>query len=226
MGLVDEGGARRHSEAPRWSRRRRILALGGLAALAAIVPPGCCLVRPPEAKTLLSAGNGGFRTPEAAFETFRVAFGADLPELEFRSLSDAFRAREQISYQSYRIAREKLIEANPLLKLLAEAKVVKSEVRGDGRHHLVVEAAGQQFAVELVRQDEFQIYSGAQFLADGSLEFARAVKTTKITGGQRVSAEIFLSDEDTEGVDISKLTSLRVEQVWKIDGFGEAFPRT
>ena len=66
------------------------LGFAGLALLAGLALSGCCLVRPPNAKTLLEAGEDGLRTPESAFETYRVAFGADLPQFEYRCLSADF----------------------------------------------------------------------------------------------------------------------------------------
>jgi hypothetical protein len=185
------------------------------------LPSGCCLVRPPDAKTLFDAGNGGWRTPESAFETFRVAFGADLPEMEYRSLSDGFRRVHQISLQGWLIARQKLIDTQPLLGLLTKARVVRSQEVGARRHRLVVQTAGRRFVVDLVREDEFQIYAGGVFIADGSLDFGSAVHVSDAPAGKRVSAEVFVPDADLVGVDLSILSVLRVEQVWKIDGFGE-----
>ncbi|HTF88002.1 MAG TPA: hypothetical protein VK843_06300 [Planctomycetota bacterium] len=202
-----------------------------LALLALYLAPGCCLVRPIDGKTLVEAGNNGWRTPEAAFETFRAGFAADLPELEFRSFSRAFREENRISYSTYRVARQKLIDDKPYLKLLANAEVVEGSVVSEGRHRLVVQAAGRRFGVELVREDGFQIYSGAVFLADGPLDFERAVQVgetvTVDPAGERVplktlQVNLQIPEEDLQGLELSSLTIVRVERVWKIDRFLDA----
>ncbi len=216
--------AGRQAGAREWSARAGIPWAATLIACSLLFPGGCCLVRPPDAETLYAAGNGGLRTPEAAFETFRVAFGSDMPPLEYRCLSEQFRREQGISYQTYRVARQKLIEENPLLPLLAKAKVVESKELSARRHRLTVEVAGRRFAVELVRQDEFQIYKGAVFLADGSLDFASGVHVSDSGAGKQISAVVLLKDEEIEGVDLGGLTSFRIEQVWKISRFTEDPP--
>lgn len=192
-----------------------LLGFGGLG--------GCCLVRPPDAETLVGAGMAGWRTPEAAFETFRVAFGADLPELEYRSFSRDFRRREGVSYQSYRVAREKLLAENPFLPLLSRAEVVESRVVVENRRHrLLVQAAGRRFAVELVREDRFQIYAGTEFLADGPVDFDRAMAFRAAPGGSRAVLDLLVPEDDLAGVDLGRATSFVIEETWKIDRFGEA----
>jgi hypothetical protein len=182
----------------------------------------CCLVRPPGAKELYEAGAGGMRTPESAFETYRVAFGADLPELEYRCLSADFRRVNGISYLSYRVAREQLLEQKPYLAFLAKAQVQESRAVSAGRHRLLVKAAGQRFVVDLVREDEFKMYAGEVLLADGLLDFERAIKVQPQNDGSlKLGAVVNVDAEQSEGLDLSRLTSLRLEQVWKIDNFGD-----
>ncbi len=181
-------------------------------------------MRPPDAETLYAAGNGGWRTPEAAFETFRVAFGADMPLLEYRCLSEEFRREQSLSYQTYRVARQKLIDANPLLALLAKAEVAESKVLGARRHRLIVEVAGRRLQVDLIRQDEFQIYKGGLLIADGRLDFASGVRVSKSGPVQKVSAEVSLKDEELPEVDLDGLTSFHVDQLWKISRFTEEPP--
>ncbi len=184
--------------------------------------PGCCLIRPTDAKILVEAGNSGWRTPEAAFETFRAAFGAELTDLEFRSLSANFRREHQVSYSSYLMVRKKLIDSQPYLAFLANAKVVEGTVISASRHRLTLQAAGRRFEVELVREDWFQIYSGGVFLADGLLDFTRAVQVSDSGTGKLVTAEVRVADENLGDGDLLALTSLRIEQVWKIDNFADA----
>ena len=210
-------------QAPGARGAARLLAVLGLGAIGLLSLGGCCLVRPPDAQTLVGAGMAGWRTPEAAFETFRVAFGADLPELEYRSFSRDFRRREGVSYQSYRVAREKLLDENPFLPLLSRAEVIESRVVvEDRRHRLLVQAAGRRFAVELVREDRFQIYAGTEFLADGPVEFDRALAFRAAPGGMRAVLDLLVAEDDLAGVDLARATSFVIEETWKIDRFGEA----
>jgi hypothetical protein len=225
MASARSDGRRRQGVGPAWSRARGILARAGYAAFLAGLPAAldaCCLVRPPDAKTLVAAGNAGWRTPEAAFEVFRVAFGADLPELEYRSLSLDFRRREGVSYQTYRIARERLLSEHPLLALLAGAEIVESEGRGERSHRLVVRAGGRSFVVDLVREDRFQIYAGTVFLADGAVDFEHALRFRAAPGGLRAVLDLLVPEEDLAGVELSRATSFTVEQTWKIERFGDA----
>jgi len=199
----------------------RIAGLALLAGLGGTSMPACCLVRPPDAKILIEAGENGLRTPESAFETYRVAFGADLPEFEYRCLSADFRRENGISYQTYRVARQQMLESQPYLAFLAKAKVLESTELKAGRHRLLVEAAGRRFVVDLVREDEFKMYAGDVLLADGLADFERAVRVRQTARGQTVSGEARLDGEEFEAVDLSGLSSLRFERVWKIDRFGD-----
>jgi hypothetical protein len=193
-----------------------------LAALVLQLSPGCCLVAPPDAKTIFEAGNNGWRTPEAAFETFRVAFGAELAELEFRSLSTNFRREHGISLSTYIVARRELIRAKPYLAFLAEAKIVGESEISARRHRLEVSAAGRHFQVEMVCEDWFQIYSGAGFLADGPVDFGRAVVVRDAGADKVVTTELHISADELGEADLSTLTGQRIEKVWKIDSFGDA----
>ncbi len=178
-------------------------------------------MRPPDAETIYAAGNGGWRTPEAAFETFRVAFGADMPLLEYRCFSEEFRRDQTLSYQTYRVARQKLIDAHPLLALLAKAEVVESKELGARRHRLIVEVAGRRLMVDLTLQDEFQIYKGGLLIADGRLDFASGVRVSKAGLSRKVSAEVSLKGEELAEIELDGLTSFHVDQLWKISRFTE-----
>lgn len=221
--MVDRAGvaSRRHAAPSAWSRGRRFRAAAAAAVLFCAAATGCCLVRPPDAETIFAAGSNGYRTPEAAFETFRVAFGSDLPRLEYLSLSQGFRQRENVSYQTYLVARQKLLREHPLLELLAGAEVVASEAAGPRKHRLVVAVAGRRLEVDLVREDRFQIYKGTDFLADGEAEFGAAVHVEPAPGGKLVTARVAIPADELQGVDLESLTELELVQTWKIDRFAD-----
>ena len=65
--------------------RRHALALVALPLFA-----GCLAA--PEPEDFLAVG---FRRPEQTFRTFQTALRADLPDLEYRCLSAAFKARQE-----------------------------------------------------------------------------------------------------------------------------------
>jgi hypothetical protein len=86
----------------------------------------------------------------------------------------------------------------------------------------LVKAAGQRFVVDLVREDEFKMYAGEVLLADGLLDFERAIKVQPQNDGSlKLGAVVNVDAEQSEGLDLSRLTSLRLEQVWKIDNFAD-----
>lgn len=214
-------------------RRRAIREVGGpwasamltaIAAIAAQGVGGCCLIRPPNADVLLGAGEAGLRTPESAFELFRAAFASDLPLLEYRSLSQGFRRANGLSYQTYREARAQLLDRQPFMAFLAKAQVVDSVATGEGRHRLTVEAVGRRFYVDLVREDEFQMFSGGRLLADGPIDFPAALRVDPVGDGVRVRADLRLTPEtlSAEPAELESASSLRLERRWRIDAFVDA----
>lgn len=198
--------------------------LASVAALGSLGAAGCCLIRPPSADELLGAGDAGWRTPESAFELFRAAFASGLPVLEYRSLSLGFRRANGLSYQAYREARAQLLERQPLMAFLAKARVVDSVARGEGRHRLIVEAVGRRFCVDLVREDEFQMFSGGRLLADGPIDFPAALRVDPVGDALRVRADLRLTPEtlSAEPAELESATSLRLERRWRIDAFVDA----
>ena len=186
--------------------------LRGLLLLGAIglFPPGCCLVRPPKARELVDVGLR--RSPEQAFQGFQTAMAANLPDEEFRSFSIEFRRVNRLSLGTYVEARRRLLKEQPWLTLLAKAEVVSSE-RLDERHHLLVVAVpGSDLEVGLVREDFFEMWAGADLLADGLIDFDGALRSA---GSARLRAEVAL--EAGVKVDLARVTELRLGQEWKID---------
>jgi hypothetical protein len=194
-----------------------------LACLAAAgLPGGCCLfVHPPDAKALLDVG---FRSPEQTFRTLRTAWGANLPDLEYRCLSVDYTRRHGLSQLSYREYRERLRGEQPWIKVLSRAELVRSEDLGSGRHRVVAKALGTTIGLELVREDVLEMWSGEEFLAGLDVDFERAVHVAPPGAGQRgptVRAEVPVDGNDVPGVDLGRLTELRVSREWKIDDFYE-----
>jgi hypothetical protein len=180
-------------------------------------------VRPPHAQELLEAADGGFRTPERAFKTLQTAFAADLPDLEYRCFSEDFLARNRISQLAYREARAQMLREKPWMVYFAKAKVEASKPAGEGRHRIQAEVGGTHFRVDLVREDRFYIYSGADLLADGVVDFERATRRGRDSrGGALFAAEARVDPDDYENVDLERATELRVERRWKIDDLQEA----
>jgi hypothetical protein len=180
-----------------------LLVLGGLG--------GCCLVRPPHARELVDVGLR--RTPEQAFRGFQAALAADLSDEEFKSFSGGFRRANRMTLPTYMEAKRRLLEEQPwVFKGVAEATIHSSEVVDELHHLLRFSRYGREIEVALVREDFWEMWAGDQLLADGWIEFGRAVRSP---APERLRAEVAL--EAGSRVDLAQVTELRIGQEWKID---------
>jgi hypothetical protein len=175
----------------------------------------CRIVRPPLARELVDVGLR--RTPEQAFRGFQTALAADLPDEEFRSFSTGFRRTNRLSLATYMEGRRRLMKEQPWVFKVAKAKIRTSKVL-DGHHHLlVVSVPGPDLEVGLVREDFWEMWAGDDLLADGLIDFERVVRSPD---PERLLAEVAL--EAGAGVDLARVTELRLGQEWKIDAIRRA----
>ena len=172
---------------------RAVRARGALLAVLLQLATGCSLVRPPHARELVQIG---YRSPEHVFQSFQTALAADLPDQEFRCFSYDFRRREGLSFNSYLEGRKRLLKERPWMTLVAKAEIVRSESSGERAHLLVGEIHGRQFAVELVRQDVFEMWAGRDLLADGPVDFDRDVLETPERGAQGLAVRALIDPLD------------------------------
>lgn len=195
----------------------RPLAAACLATLAlAAFGPGCSVPRAtPEA--LLQTG---FRSPEQTFRTFQSALASDLIDLEYRCFGTAFKRREGLTQLAWRAYRAELLDTWPLLRRLATAEILSSQAVADGRWALVGRVRylwyEQDFRVELVREDFFELYEGAIRATDGSLEWDGLVSVEGDAEGwppPTLTATVPLPGP----IDATRLTELRIGREWKID---------
>jgi hypothetical protein len=196
-----------------------------LAALWALLA-GCLAAPEPEAWLAV-----GHRTPEQTFRTFQTALRADEPDLEYRSLGHDFKRRNGVTQLGYREFRRELFSSRPWLKLAARAEIREVRELAPGRVLLVAEVDtwfhDETFALELVREDYYELYAAARPGEDEE------------EGGARVDddfapwSRIARAEEGTlvvrvplpEDLDVREVGELRAGHEWKIDGFpmlGEA----
>jgi hypothetical protein len=199
-------------------RLGRGLALAALLGTLQVVT-GCFLVRPPHARELVEIG---YRSPEDVFRSFRTAFAADLPDQEFRCFSYDFRRREGLSFNSYLEGRRRLLAERPWMVLMARAEVESSERLDERTHMLVCTVHGRRIALELVRQDVWEMWSGPELLADGFADFDSDVRGSPRGTEGRLTAEARVDPLEYPGVDLNRVTEFRMAQEWKINDFYEA----
>ena len=181
-----------------------------LAALWALALSAC--LSGPSDKAWLGVG---FRSPEQTFATFQTGLRAELPNLEYRCLADTMKRREGVSETVYREFRRELFGARPWLKLAAKAKIVRREELGPGRVRLHAEVdtwfKDVEFAVDLVREDFYELYAGERRVDDDFGDWERMVRERK--------DELELRVPRPAGHTLEELSELRAGREWKIDGF-------
>lgn len=181
---------------------------------------GC--LAPPSPKDWLAVG---FRTPEATFATFQTALRADLPELEYRCLGAGLKARLRrelgsVSLLGYLEFRRALFSTQPWLKLAATARIKRVEPLAAGRVRLVAEVDtwfhDETFALELVREDFWELYVEGRRVADDEGEWEELLRED--------SDELTVGVPRPAGLSAADVSELRAGREWKIDAFLEATP--
>lgn len=157
----------------------------------------------------------GFRSPEQTFATFQTGMRAELPDLEYRCLSGAMKKDRGISETVYREFRRELFQAQPWLKLAAKAEVERREELGPGRVRLHCEVdtwfKDVEFAIDLVREDYYELYVGAERVADDVADWERLVRER----GDDLDVRVPRPEQHT----LEELSEIRAGREWKIDGF-------
>ena len=189
-----------------------------LVALSCVLSTGCLGPRAARAEDWLAIG---FRTPRATFATFQTALRADQADLEYRCLAQEMKAAEGLNQLAYRTFREELFGQNPWLRYAADAtvegesRIAPDRVRLSARvKKLWIE---RRFAVELVREDFYEVYAQGELLDDDFGSFARSTKSVGDT-------ELELRIPVPFGTDPASLSEVRLGQEWKIAAFVEVPP--
>ncbi len=191
----------RSASPARWLLR----GLGGLLLLSA----GCVA---PDVRSELAGA--GFRSPTQTFETWRAAFIADLPDLEYRAFSADFTRRNGLSQLAYREARERYLRENAFLRRgIAGAKPVELRRLAEDRAVLFVRSSGLfhdvGIEVRLVREEFYELWREDRRIEDGFVAFEDAV----LLDQGWVSAAVPMKDAGR----FAELTEVRFGREWKID---------
>ncbi len=186
-----------------------------LGALLLLLSAGGCCVAPPRADDWLAVG---WRSPAQAFATFQTAIRADSAELEYRSFSNGFRERNQISKIVWHEAREALRERYPWLrKGIADARFVKAPEVFGARARGTIESHGQAIEIEFVREEFVELYAGEVLVHDEWITFDTSVFVRKAADGRPwFQTSVALPSGDESG---SAITEQRLAREWKIDSF-------
>jgi len=157
----------------------------------------------------------GFRTPEQTFHTFQTGLRAELPDLEYRSLSGGLKRREGISQLAYREFRDRLFRERPWLKLAASARVTQVFPLSDDRVRLEARVDtwfhDEVFALELVREDYYEVWIDGKRAEDDAVPWRRIARARD--GSLVVTVPL------PEGRTLEEIGELRAGHEWKIDGF-------
>lgn len=173
-----------------------------------------CHVPAPKPREVLAVG---FRDPLQAFETFRTAIRGDLLELEYRCFSTGFHRRNGLSQLGYREFRDELLRREPLLRWALHRAEVVDVRRGEAQARVEARAVGRTLVLDFVREDFWEIRSGAELLADDLLP---ALQGTLRHQEARDGSPWLVAMVPLEGVDPdAPVTELRVGSEWKIDDF-------
>ena len=195
---------------------RRILSL---ASILLVALSGTACVSGPTPEQMLAVS---YRTPELAFASFQTAFRGNLKDLEYRSFSNALKARIG-SQIFYREARAKILAEQPFIKLAATAKVTRV-TRAAGGNHCRLELQIDRwfykhvFAVDMIREGSYDVLD-----EDGVAEGV-PIRWSKIASThwdpETDKGELVVRVPMPEGYDsIEELTGITAGLAWKIDEF-------
>jgi len=177
-----------------------------------------CRLAPPTPDAWLAVG---FRTPRQSFATFQTGLRADLPDLEYRSLSQELKSAEGLNQLAYRTFREELFDEHPWLRYAAKAHVTGESRLAPDRVRLVarvdVFAFSRSFTVDLVREDYYEVFEDGELLEDGFASFPRSASSP-------AEGELVLRLPLASGADVTRLSEVRAGREWKIASFGELPP--
>jgi hypothetical protein len=171
---------------------------------------GCLAAPTPEAWRGI-----GFQTPEQTFRTFQTGMRAELPDLEYLCLGSDLKHRVGGSLLAYLQFRRELFGSQPWLKLAAKAKVKEVRELGDGRVRLVAEVDtwfhDETFALDLVREDFWELWVGGKRVADDAAEWRRLARER--------DGNVVVTVPLPEGLGVGEIGELRAGREWRIDGF-------
>jgi len=155
----------------------------------------------------------GFRTPEQTFQSFQTGLRAELPDLEYRSLSSGFKRREGLTQLAYREYRHELFRREPWLKLAAEAKIERVERISDARARLVARVDTwfheERFELELVREDYYEVWVDGARRDDGNAAWLELVREE--------DAALVVTVPRPPALQADELSEVVAGREWKID---------
>lgn len=168
-----------------------------------------------------------WRTPDQTFQTFRQAVLFDQVDTIYLALSQDFKRRNNLDNLAAHLAWSRMQESFPYLRSLFRARIVERKNLPDGRHALVLQAAGRKFQVLFKAEPNVEILEREE--GPGGRIRASTVLDDDLPGGipsvlqvRPDGSLICMLDrpgwkEDLKGLVPEKIASFTVSVDWKID---------
>ena len=206
-------------------KRQQVGAVFFLLAVISLLATGtgCCIFFPGPGKAV---EDFSLATPERAFDSFKRAFKAENPSLEWKCFSDALKEREGLTWAKYRMGRARFIakyhdaienlkraELKGIFPLSADRKRIVLDVRGPGAVAKLLLINQPYFEFVMSRDGEEELVWG---LLD-RLE-SHIVRFDE-NGREMVQLRIPLDeafDESIAGFDREKIVRFTMENEWKL----------
>ena len=184
-------------------------------ALATLAVPACRVSPPTNAQWLAV----GFRSPEQTFATFQTAIRADDPDLQRRCFSSGFLAANRLSSLNWRLFMDAMRDEQPLQRYgIASAEIEGAVERSGDRARLVATSHGRSMRLDLVLEDYYEVWSGAEPVLDESARFRDLVGIQETADGSRwIYGQVPLPPG--RAVALGDVTEITLGREWKIDGF-------
>ena len=183
---------------------------------------GCALFFPSKGR---SVDDFSLVTPERAFESFKKAFEAENPSLEWRCLSDKLKEREGLTEAKYTIGRSQFISNHKeAIENFKKAEIREFFYAPDRmKAKLVVAAPDTLATLELINQPYYEIImsrNGEEELVWGFLkDLEERITLVEERGKEYVKIRIPLDeaiDESEYGLDTERIVSFTLADEWKL----------
>jgi len=154
----------------------------------------------------------GYASPDATVRSFLTALAGDRPDLEYLCLSRDLKERTDGNLLGYLVFRDELKRQMPWLKAAARAEIVGVEPVGSGGRARVTARVDwmfwdESFVIEVVSDEFYEYWSGADLLEDGYGSFAPLER----------DGTVWFAAPALEEAELSDVTQARQGREWKID---------
>lgn len=163
-------------------------------------------------------------TPRKAFQSFKRAFEAENPSLEWKCLSDELKERENLTEFTYTVGRERFIRKNAqAIENFKKARIKEILYSPDRRRALLImEAPGTKAYMDLINQPYFELIvnRGEEEIVWGFMERLEDHLSVQEEMGKdwiliRIPLEGAFGDS-LPGLDEKKIVRFTLSDEWKL----------